>query len=187
MSGESECLNPTTQSRVSKFYPIPHLHNSGVQPPLCLCYKTDSAFTDCSWWSGVISPTVTDKHKNFFTALIPPLVSMTCLHTVHSLNQNFSQLVGKRPKDNMHFFEHVQILKSLQLVAKANRAPQIIVSTACYSMNDLQCLSSFLSAFRPFLVFSTACSTKIAPECLAHKEQVMISTYNPEMLRDHFT
>uniref|UniRef100_A0A671W7B4 non-specific serine/threonine protein kinase n=1 Tax=Sparus aurata TaxID=8175 RepID=A0A671W7B4_SPAAU len=25
MSGESECLNPTTQSRVSKFYPIPHL------------------------------------------------------------------------------------------------------------------------------------------------------------------
>ncbi|XP_073337875.1 STE20-like serine/threonine-protein kinase isoform X2 [Pagrus major] len=30
MSGESECLNPTTQSRVSKFYPIPNLHNSGV-------------------------------------------------------------------------------------------------------------------------------------------------------------
>ncbi|XP_067466411.1 STE20-like serine/threonine-protein kinase isoform X1 [Thunnus thynnus] len=29
MSGESECLNPTTQSRVSKFYPIPNLHNSG--------------------------------------------------------------------------------------------------------------------------------------------------------------
>uniref|UniRef100_H3C731 non-specific serine/threonine protein kinase n=1 Tax=Tetraodon nigroviridis TaxID=99883 RepID=H3C731_TETNG len=28
MSGESECLNPTTQSRVSKFYPIPNLHNS---------------------------------------------------------------------------------------------------------------------------------------------------------------
>ncbi|XP_038152486.1 STE20-like serine/threonine-protein kinase isoform X1 [Cyprinodon tularosa] len=30
MSGESECLNPTTQSRVSKFYPIPNLQNSGV-------------------------------------------------------------------------------------------------------------------------------------------------------------
>ncbi|KAM8851867.1 STE20-like serine/threonine-protein kinase isoform 1-T1 [Synchiropus picturatus] len=30
MSGESECLNPTAQSRVSKFYPIPNLHNSGV-------------------------------------------------------------------------------------------------------------------------------------------------------------
>ncbi|XP_075997894.1 STE20-like serine/threonine-protein kinase isoform X2 [Genypterus blacodes] len=29
MSGESECLNPTTQSRVSRFYPIPHMHNSG--------------------------------------------------------------------------------------------------------------------------------------------------------------
>uniref|UniRef100_A0A7N6A1M5 non-specific serine/threonine protein kinase n=1 Tax=Anabas testudineus TaxID=64144 RepID=A0A7N6A1M5_ANATE len=29
MSGESECLNPTTQSRVSKFYPIPNLNNSG--------------------------------------------------------------------------------------------------------------------------------------------------------------
>ncbi|XP_061824382.1 STE20-like serine/threonine-protein kinase isoform X2 [Nerophis lumbriciformis] len=28
MSGESECLNPTAQSRVSKFYPIPHLHSS---------------------------------------------------------------------------------------------------------------------------------------------------------------
>ncbi|KAJ8013986.1 hypothetical protein DPEC_G00035540 [Dallia pectoralis] len=28
MSGESECLNPTTQSRVSKFYSIPSLHNS---------------------------------------------------------------------------------------------------------------------------------------------------------------
>uniref|UniRef100_A0AAQ4S3W0 non-specific serine/threonine protein kinase n=1 Tax=Gasterosteus aculeatus aculeatus TaxID=481459 RepID=A0AAQ4S3W0_GASAC len=30
MSGESECLNPSTQSRVSKFYPIPNLHNSGL-------------------------------------------------------------------------------------------------------------------------------------------------------------
>ncbi|XP_044071318.1 STE20-like serine/threonine-protein kinase isoform X3 [Siniperca chuatsi] len=30
MSGESECLNPTTQSRVSKFYPIPNLQNSGL-------------------------------------------------------------------------------------------------------------------------------------------------------------
>ncbi|CAI5654379.1 STE20-like serine/threonine-protein kinase isoform X3 [Oreochromis niloticus] len=30
MSGESECLNPTTQSRVSKFYPIPNLNNSGL-------------------------------------------------------------------------------------------------------------------------------------------------------------
>ncbi|KAL0964463.1 hypothetical protein UPYG_G00324180 [Umbra pygmaea] len=29
MSGESECLNPTTQSRVSKFYPIPSVTNSG--------------------------------------------------------------------------------------------------------------------------------------------------------------
>uniref|UniRef100_A0A4W4DYZ0 non-specific serine/threonine protein kinase n=1 Tax=Electrophorus electricus TaxID=8005 RepID=A0A4W4DYZ0_ELEEL len=27
MSGESECLNPTAQSRVSKFYPIPSLHS----------------------------------------------------------------------------------------------------------------------------------------------------------------
>ncbi|XP_034040090.1 STE20-like serine/threonine-protein kinase isoform X2 [Thalassophryne amazonica] len=30
MTGESECLNPTAQSRVSKFYPIPNLHNSGL-------------------------------------------------------------------------------------------------------------------------------------------------------------
>ncbi|CAL8255713.1 unnamed protein product [Lota lota] len=30
MSGESECLNPTTQSRVSKFYPIPNMNNSGL-------------------------------------------------------------------------------------------------------------------------------------------------------------
>ncbi|KAK5623467.1 hypothetical protein CRENBAI_013781 [Crenichthys baileyi] len=30
MSGESECLNPTAQSRVSKFYPIPNLQNSGL-------------------------------------------------------------------------------------------------------------------------------------------------------------
>uniref|UniRef100_A0A8B9K6L6 non-specific serine/threonine protein kinase n=1 Tax=Astyanax mexicanus TaxID=7994 RepID=A0A8B9K6L6_ASTMX len=29
MSGESECLNPTAQSRVSKFYPIPSVHSSG--------------------------------------------------------------------------------------------------------------------------------------------------------------
>ncbi|XP_019747286.1 STE20-like serine/threonine-protein kinase isoform X2 [Hippocampus comes] len=29
MSGESECLNPTAQSRVSKFYPIPHVPSSG--------------------------------------------------------------------------------------------------------------------------------------------------------------
>ncbi|XP_077585255.1 STE20-like serine/threonine-protein kinase isoform X1 [Stigmatopora nigra] len=29
MSGESECLNPTAQSRVSKFYPIPHVQGSG--------------------------------------------------------------------------------------------------------------------------------------------------------------
>ncbi|XP_065152830.1 STE20-like serine/threonine-protein kinase isoform X1 [Paramisgurnus dabryanus] len=29
MSGESECLNPQAQSRVSKFYPIPSVHSSG--------------------------------------------------------------------------------------------------------------------------------------------------------------
>ncbi|XP_034543097.1 STE20-like kinase b [Notolabrus celidotus] len=29
MSGESECLNPSTQSRISKFYPIPSVHSSG--------------------------------------------------------------------------------------------------------------------------------------------------------------
>lgn len=29
MTGESECLNPTTQSRISKFYPIPSLHSTG--------------------------------------------------------------------------------------------------------------------------------------------------------------
>ncbi|XP_056617387.1 STE20-like serine/threonine-protein kinase isoform X2 [Triplophysa dalaica] len=29
MSGESECLNPTAQSRVSKFYPIPSIQSSG--------------------------------------------------------------------------------------------------------------------------------------------------------------
>uniref|UniRef100_A0A6I8R7D2 non-specific serine/threonine protein kinase n=1 Tax=Xenopus tropicalis TaxID=8364 RepID=A0A6I8R7D2_XENTR len=28
MSGESECLNPTTQSRISKFYPIPSMHST---------------------------------------------------------------------------------------------------------------------------------------------------------------
>ncbi|XP_023653629.1 STE20-like kinase b isoform X2 [Paramormyrops kingsleyae] len=29
MSGESECLNPTAQSRISKFYPIPSVHSTG--------------------------------------------------------------------------------------------------------------------------------------------------------------
>uniref|UniRef100_A0A8C3PV11 non-specific serine/threonine protein kinase n=1 Tax=Chrysolophus pictus TaxID=9089 RepID=A0A8C3PV11_CHRPC len=29
MTGESECLNPSTQSRISKFYPIPSLHSTG--------------------------------------------------------------------------------------------------------------------------------------------------------------
>ncbi|XP_047221088.1 STE20-like kinase b [Girardinichthys multiradiatus] len=29
MSGESECLNPSTQSRISKFYPIPTVHSTG--------------------------------------------------------------------------------------------------------------------------------------------------------------
>nr|XP_046257594.1 STE20-like kinase b [Scatophagus argus] len=28
MSGESECLNPSTQSRISKFYPIPSVHST---------------------------------------------------------------------------------------------------------------------------------------------------------------
>ncbi|XP_029466171.1 STE20-like serine/threonine-protein kinase isoform X2 [Rhinatrema bivittatum] len=28
MSGDSECLNPSTQSRISKFYPIPSLHST---------------------------------------------------------------------------------------------------------------------------------------------------------------
>ncbi|XP_043911895.1 STE20-like serine/threonine-protein kinase isoform X2 [Protopterus annectens] len=28
MSGESECLNPSTQSRISKFYPVPSLHST---------------------------------------------------------------------------------------------------------------------------------------------------------------
>ncbi|XP_063291017.1 STE20-like serine/threonine-protein kinase isoform X3 [Pelobates fuscus] len=30
MSGDSECLNPTAQSRISKFYPIPSMHSSGT-------------------------------------------------------------------------------------------------------------------------------------------------------------
>ncbi|XP_048464677.1 STE20-like serine/threonine-protein kinase isoform X1 [Rhincodon typus] len=29
MSGESECLNPSAQSRISKFYPVPSLHSTG--------------------------------------------------------------------------------------------------------------------------------------------------------------
>ncbi|XP_063056126.1 STE20-like kinase b [Engraulis encrasicolus] len=29
MSGESECLNPNAQSRISKFYPIPSVHSTG--------------------------------------------------------------------------------------------------------------------------------------------------------------
>ncbi|KAL6035114.1 hypothetical protein STEG23_025978, partial [Scotinomys teguina] len=29
MTGESECLNPSAQSRISKFYPIPTLHSTG--------------------------------------------------------------------------------------------------------------------------------------------------------------
>ncbi|XP_053548408.1 STE20-like serine/threonine-protein kinase isoform X2 [Bombina bombina] len=29
MSGDSECLNPSTQSRISKFYPIPSMHSTG--------------------------------------------------------------------------------------------------------------------------------------------------------------
>uniref|UniRef100_A0A7N6FC58 non-specific serine/threonine protein kinase n=1 Tax=Anabas testudineus TaxID=64144 RepID=A0A7N6FC58_ANATE len=29
MSGESECLNPSSQSRISKFYPIPSVHSTG--------------------------------------------------------------------------------------------------------------------------------------------------------------
>ncbi|NXV40422.1 SLK kinase, partial [Uria aalge] len=29
MTGDSECLNPSTQSRISKFYPIPSLHSTG--------------------------------------------------------------------------------------------------------------------------------------------------------------
>uniref|UniRef100_A0A8C4WG50 non-specific serine/threonine protein kinase n=1 Tax=Gopherus evgoodei TaxID=1825980 RepID=A0A8C4WG50_9SAUR len=29
MTGESECLNPSAQSRISKFYPIPSLHSTG--------------------------------------------------------------------------------------------------------------------------------------------------------------
>ncbi|XP_066476059.1 STE20-like serine/threonine-protein kinase isoform X2 [Tiliqua scincoides] len=29
MTGESECLNPSTQSRISKFYPIPSMHSTG--------------------------------------------------------------------------------------------------------------------------------------------------------------
>ncbi|KAF3827898.1 hypothetical protein GH733_001133 [Mirounga leonina] len=31
MTGESECLNPSTQSRISKFYPIPSLHSTGSE------------------------------------------------------------------------------------------------------------------------------------------------------------
>uniref|UniRef100_A0A674APU1 non-specific serine/threonine protein kinase n=1 Tax=Salmo trutta TaxID=8032 RepID=A0A674APU1_SALTR len=30
MSGESECLNPSAQSRISKFYPIPNVHSTGL-------------------------------------------------------------------------------------------------------------------------------------------------------------
>lgn len=38
MSGESECLNPSTQSRISKFYPIPSVHSTGFQKkPAYIC------------------------------------------------------------------------------------------------------------------------------------------------------
>ncbi|XP_058497627.1 STE20-like kinase b [Solea solea] len=30
MTGESECLNPSSQSRISKFYPIPTVHSTGL-------------------------------------------------------------------------------------------------------------------------------------------------------------
>lgn len=61
-----------------------------------------AALTDSSWWSSITSLNITDKHENVLTVLIPPLVSMACLHTVPSLNQ-FSQLVGKHPMGHMHF------------------------------------------------------------------------------------
>lgn len=29
MTGESACLNPSSQSRISKFYPVPSVHSTG--------------------------------------------------------------------------------------------------------------------------------------------------------------
>lgn len=55
MTGDSECLNPSAQSRISKFYPIPSVHPSGfwkkhLHTELC----TD---TQCeSWVSAALSP-----------------------------------------------------------------------------------------------------------------------------------
>lgn len=55
MTGDSECLNPSAQSRISKFYPIPSVHPSSfwkkhLHTELC----TD---TQCeSWVSAALSP-----------------------------------------------------------------------------------------------------------------------------------
>ncbi|KAG7219598.1 hypothetical protein INR49_018975 [Caranx melampygus] len=52
MSGESECLNPTTQSRVSKFYPIPNLHNSATVDLTAALLTTTDHFVTCRGWRG---------------------------------------------------------------------------------------------------------------------------------------
>lgn len=69
-----------------------------------LAALTDSSWCECASFLWPLLINMKTSSLLWFHLL----VSMTCLHTVPSLNQFFSQLIGKCPMDNMHFFEHVQ-------------------------------------------------------------------------------
>lgn len=53
MTGESECLNPSTQSRISKFYPIPSVHSTGFWEWILLPYLHPSSVSDLGFHSAV--------------------------------------------------------------------------------------------------------------------------------------
>lgn len=55
MTGDSECLNPSAQSRISKFYPIPSVHSTGfwkkhLHTELCTDLQSEN------WVSAALSP-----------------------------------------------------------------------------------------------------------------------------------
>lgn len=53
MTGESECLNPSTQSRISKFYPIPSVHSTGFWEWILQPYLHPLSVSDLGFHSAV--------------------------------------------------------------------------------------------------------------------------------------
>lgn len=114
---------------------------------------------------------------------------MTCLHTVPLLNWVSSACWEDSKWMICTCFEHVQIFKSLRLVAEVSHAFQIIIvklsSATIWIISSASC-SFFLFFLRlgPSLHFLQLAVNKFPPECFALKKLVINSAHNHKMSWD---